>query len=319
MALPGGWDTRVYVFSLRAAPPFDGPLVLRAFRPGELRRASWEFTVQAVVAAQGYPAPEPLVSLLEEDAPAGPGFVMRRIPGRELMDAMLSSPRMLLGAPSLLAETHARLHALDAGAIVKGAAERGFTVETQDTVARSLAELEANVERTRLDGLRGLVEWVDAHRPPEPGVPVLCHGDIHPRNVFVDAGRVSGVIDWSNATVGDAALDVATTVLLIRTGTVDLPAPVRAVLAVLRRWLAGRYLSAYRALRPVDAGVLRAYLACVCAWRLWEFGLWRRMAGGAVPGDPLRATHATDRQVMPLIRFARSLTGVRPTLPALGT
>lgn len=39
--------------------------------------------------------------------------------------------------------------------------------------------------------------------------PVLVHGDLGPEHVLVRDGRVAGVIDWSDARVGDPALDFA--------------------------------------------------------------------------------------------------------------
>lgn len=37
----------------------------------------------------------------------------------------------------------------------------------------------------------------------------LVHGDLGPEHVLVEAGRLSGVIDWSDAHVGDPAIDLA--------------------------------------------------------------------------------------------------------------
>jgi aminoglycoside phosphotransferase (APT) family kinase protein len=39
--------------------------------------------------------------------------------------------------------------------------------------------------------------------------PVLVHGDLGPEHVLCTGGRITGVIDWSDARVGDAALDLA--------------------------------------------------------------------------------------------------------------
>jgi aminoglycoside phosphotransferase (APT) family kinase protein len=39
--------------------------------------------------------------------------------------------------------------------------------------------------------------------------PALVHGDLGPEHVLVREGRVAGVIDWSDARVGDPALDFA--------------------------------------------------------------------------------------------------------------
>jgi aminoglycoside phosphotransferase (APT) family kinase protein len=35
------------------------------------------------------------------------------------------------------------------------------------------------------------------------------HGDLHPRNILVEDGIVSGVIDWGDITSGDPATDLA--------------------------------------------------------------------------------------------------------------
>jgi aminoglycoside phosphotransferase (APT) family kinase protein len=39
--------------------------------------------------------------------------------------------------------------------------------------------------------------------------PALVHADLGPEHVLVDAGRITGVIDWSDARVGDPAIDLA--------------------------------------------------------------------------------------------------------------
>lgn len=39
--------------------------------------------------------------------------------------------------------------------------------------------------------------------------PAWLHGDLHPRNVLVSQGKLSGVIDWGDITSGDVATDLA--------------------------------------------------------------------------------------------------------------
>jgi aminoglycoside phosphotransferase (APT) family kinase protein len=43
--------------------------------------------------------------------------------------------------------------------------------------------------------------------------PVFIHGDLHSEHVFVDGDRVTGIIDWSEASQGDALYDLATLTL----------------------------------------------------------------------------------------------------------
>ncbi|WP_344329714.1 phosphotransferase, partial [Kitasatospora putterlickiae] len=43
-----------------------------------------------------------------------------------------------------------------------------------------------------------------------PWTPAFTHGDLQIAHVFVDAGEVTGIIDWSEAGRGDALYDLAT-------------------------------------------------------------------------------------------------------------
>lgn len=52
-----------------------------------------------------------------------------------------------------------------------------------------------------------------AERALEPRPPVFMHGDLHDKHVFVAAGEVTGVIDWSEARRGDAMFDLASLTL----------------------------------------------------------------------------------------------------------
>lgn len=45
--------------------------------------------------------------------------------------------------------------------------------------------------------------------PPPPAPPCFIHRDYHPNNVLWRDGRVSGIVDWPSACVGDASVDVA--------------------------------------------------------------------------------------------------------------
>jgi len=46
-----------------------------------------------------------------------------------------------------------------------------------------------------------------------PWTPAFIHGDLHLAHVFIDGGEVTGIIDWSAASQGDALYDLATLTL----------------------------------------------------------------------------------------------------------
>ena len=43
--------------------------------------------------------------------------------------------------------------------------------------------------------------------------PVFTHGDLHIEHVFVDGDEITGILDWSEASQGDALYDIATLTL----------------------------------------------------------------------------------------------------------
>lgn len=50
--------------------------------------------------------------------------------------------------------------------------------------------------------------WRDALAAPLDVEATWLHGDLHPRNVLVEAGAISGIIDWGDITAGDRATDL---------------------------------------------------------------------------------------------------------------
>jgi aminoglycoside phosphotransferase (APT) family kinase protein len=51
--------------------------------------------------------------------------------------------------------------------------------------------------------------WQMALQAPLDISPTWLHGDLHPRNVLVERGVITGIIDWGDITSGDCATDLA--------------------------------------------------------------------------------------------------------------
>jgi aminoglycoside phosphotransferase (APT) family kinase protein len=83
--------------------------------------------------------------------------------------------------------------------------------ERASTFAASLALLGGQVDRDAV-----LRAWVAALAAPGyDGPPVWLHGDLHPANILVNEGLVSGVIDFGDITAGDPAGDLSVAWMLL--------------------------------------------------------------------------------------------------------
>jgi aminoglycoside phosphotransferase (APT) family kinase protein len=78
--------------------------------------------------------------------------------------------------------------------------------ERADTFADRLARLrdKTNILDERMHAL-----WNDALAASNDTAPTWIHGDLHPRNVLIEKGRLTGVIDWGDLARGDRASDLA--------------------------------------------------------------------------------------------------------------
>jgi aminoglycoside phosphotransferase (APT) family kinase protein len=81
-----------------------------------------------------------------------------------------------------------------------------------DAFADRLARL-----RGKTDILDGRVQalWSDALAAEDDTAPTWIHGDLHPRNVLVKRGCLTGVIDWGDLACGDRACDLAAVWLVL--------------------------------------------------------------------------------------------------------
>jgi aminoglycoside phosphotransferase (APT) family kinase protein len=103
---------------------------------------------------------------------------------------------------------------------------RGVALERRDAGTRaSISSLDGQIE---VDAVTGA--WEDALRAPEwQRPPVWIHGDLDSRNLLVDNGRLTGVIDFGGLGVGDPACDVMVVWKVLSADTRDI---FRAALSV---------------------------------------------------------------------------------------
>jgi aminoglycoside phosphotransferase (APT) family kinase protein len=249
-AVTGGRDTATYFLRLDGAGgEWAAPLVLRLFPSGALAlgRARREGALQSAVADQDYPAPRPLLVGDVERIQEAPFLLMERLPGERMAEQLWRRP---LAYAEALAEAQVRLHGLDVARLEASLREAGPDAAPAGLDA-DLQRMRDLAQRPGLEGIAIGLRWLDAHRRT-PGPRVLCHGDLHPMNVLVQGREVTGVVDWANARLADAAYDVAQTRILLALAPLSTPRVLRLPVQALRLLVMRRYTAAYRRRRRID-------------------------------------------------------------------
>ncbi len=196
--LSGGANMESWRFSaggetcvLRRAPSLE----MMAGRP--MDHAGEAALIRAARAA-GVMAPEVLVELEPQDG-IGSGYIMRAIAGSPDPVAFLAEAEPQAAIRDIARELVAT-HRTDC---------TGLPVPVMDT-AEALGEL----RRRFLDygGDRPILalalRWLEANIPP-PVEPRLVHGDFRLGNLMFEHGRLTGVLDWELAHLGDWHEDLA--------------------------------------------------------------------------------------------------------------
>jgi aminoglycoside phosphotransferase (APT) family kinase protein len=176
---------------LRRAPSLE----MMAGRP--MDHAGEAALIRAARAA-GVMAPEVLVEL-EPDDGIGSGYVMRAISGSPDPNVFLAEADPALGIHDIARELVAT-HRIDPA---------GVPVPVMDT-AEALGELRKRFLSYGGDRpiLALALRWLEANIPP-PTPPRLVHGDFRLGNLMFEHGRLTGVLDWELAHLGDWHEDLA--------------------------------------------------------------------------------------------------------------
>jgi aminoglycoside phosphotransferase (APT) family kinase protein len=156
--------------------PLPVPVPVRAGQPG-----------------LGYPWPWSIAAFL-------PGQSAARHPPDDLRDAAASLGRFL-GALHTPAAPDAPANPFRGVPL----AERGVTL------TQNLCVLGGRVDRGAVMAVWDAV----VAEPAWERAPVWLHGDLHPANILVHLGRISGVIDFGDITSGDPATDLSVAWMLL--------------------------------------------------------------------------------------------------------
>ena len=314
--ISGGFETLMFAFRLaHATPPFDGPLILRLFREADAApRARFEAAVNGAIAHLGYPAPAVLHWSPDAAVLGGAFLILEHVPGENLLTRVVDPA--LFRFPAILAQAQHRLHALDPAPVLHAILSAGFPVASLHPDAE-VEDVGDRVLALDLGGLEPGVAWLRARRPPTPAAVVVCHGDFHPRNVLVQDGCVTGVVDWTlrHMKLAEPAYDVGATLVLLSHAPVDVPWMLRGAARRLRRRLVRAYLASYQSRTALPAPAVAYYEALRLLGCVLEAGEHRLADLGRVPRPPKPTAFASPRVQAGMIERFRELTGVALALP----
>jgi aminoglycoside phosphotransferase (APT) family kinase protein len=172
-----------------------------------------EFRILDAIKDEPVPIARPVLSCEDAEVFGTPFYVMERIDGRPILQAV---PEQWAAAPETqgraleeLIDALVAIHAVDwrKCGLADMAPAAGYLSRQ---VARWLTQLDS-YEGRDLPTARRIADWLDANRPDErPGA--LCHGDYKLDNVLFAPEappRLLAVVDWEMAAIGDPLVDVA--------------------------------------------------------------------------------------------------------------
>jgi aminoglycoside phosphotransferase (APT) family kinase protein len=312
--LGGGFYTTNLRFSLRDVPPeWSGPMVLRLFpthAPEHLD--GWEAAVQTFVHERGGPAPVVLLREPDSRIEGRRWFVMEFLPGAPAMagigarQLVAGAPRMFRDLPRQTAGVHLALHRLDPTPLVDAFGDLATVERWWINMASTADDATAHFLNPGIDWLVGNVR--------EPRAPlVLCHGDSWGGNLLVEDGEVTGVIDWTVATVAEPALEIAFLTCALTLAPVPLPRTLQRVVQRVSRRIARAYRSIYESESDVDLSSVPYYEALRCLLELNSVVRYRTTVAQGLTYDSPRPTW--DGIADQMVSYFEQRTGVCLALP----
>ena len=328
--LASGWETTVFEFAL-ASPsrlsseiPVGPPLVLR-FYQGSLadQKGPREWRAFQTLASLGYCVPRPYAFEGDRGVIGAPFLVMERVAGGPLFSTRSFPTAFKTFSLGFLAFVRAqtRLHRFDSRATALDQIPRAFDAEQVAPGAplldRVLGLIKERVAAGPLPGLTDALHRLTARAPLfRTRAPTFVHMDYHPQNVIVSGLRVTGVIDWVNADLGDRHLDAATTAVILASSAMEHPRWMRDNLVgnSLRTTFTSLYVPLYHAFYPLDFERFRYFQGVAALLRLSMLGMMRARGAEIVGFRPEAIGEVTPGVLRLLSRYAARKSGAAISL-----
>ncbi len=168
-----------------------------------------EYRVMTALRETAVPVPRTHLLCEDPEVLGAPFYIMEHVAGtpfRTLDEIAPLGSRGVRGVAAELVTTLGNLHAVDPEEV--GLADFG---RPTGFLERQVRRWSKQLEASRSRDIPGVDELRDglAAALPEQGAPAIVHGDYRLDNVLVtDDGRLTAVLDWEMATLGDPLVDL---------------------------------------------------------------------------------------------------------------
>jgi len=169
-----------------------------------------EFRILRGLEGKGVRVPRAIAVDESGQTVGAPSIVLERLPGSAGAVELLRSQDVAASRSVIedLSDVVAQLHSVDwePGAFDPSLAR----LSPRDLAQRQIAHWQSTFESVRLDPnpvMSSLFGWLHRHLP-EPSRVSLVHGDLRPGNFLYQGQRVTGLLDWEMAHLGDPIEDL---------------------------------------------------------------------------------------------------------------
>ncbi|GGI45107.1 aminoglycoside phosphotransferase [Paenibacillus marchantiophytorum] len=231
--------------------------VLKLYRIGFPKEAIvFEFETNLFISSLGISSPKAF-ELIEHDGRVG--IVFQYVEGHSFLQKITQNPQELIILSTIFADLHLQMHnhVLQTDRAVK-------QIRNQKVV---LTENIHNTTQLSHEEKRRIILYLE--KLPQGNC--LCHGDFHPDNVMV--GEQEWIIDWMTGMIGNAAGDIARTLLLLTYGTLPdgAPSDIIETLHLTRNKMKDTYLNQYLVNSKLQIDDINQWMLPVAAARLSEW------------------------------------------------
>ena len=197
------------------------------------------------------------VRVTDTDGTVRSGILMKKIPGKTLIDLGLSKPAFLLKLAGIMVEQAKLLHSTETD-VIRPYKELVRYAMAQPPMDYLTEEQRALIEK-KLDAL--------------PDKKSILHFDFHPDNIMSDGKNFVSTIDWMTAASGDPAADIAATQFLLNEG--EMIPGMNPAVAAISEFMRGKIWKSFYKNYKKQTGMTDEEVA---AWRfaflIVRLGIW---------------------------------------------